>query len=78
MKAILVTKDNKRLEIEITSPDIGVIVRHDTRKDPPTRVFNYVSQPHFSHRQSPEFHETNIEYIGTEGLPDDVWNDSLR
>lgn len=74
MKAVLVTKFNTRIEIEIKNYSTGVIVRNDTRKDPPMRIFHYVS----TLTGPPEFYEVEIEYIGKEGLPDDVFFDSFN
>lgn len=75
MKVILVTKDKQRIEDEIDDKNlnVGVIIRQDTRKHPPVRVFNYVSNPNFHWHTPPEFHESDCIYLGEKGLLDDKW-----
>jgi hypothetical protein len=77
MKVILVTKNKEKIEHEINDKDldVGVIIRQDSRKNPPVRVFNYVSKPNFHWHIPPEFHESDYVYVDEKGLHDDKWND---
>jgi hypothetical protein len=68
MKAVLVTKSGDRLEVE-AADKAGIILRMDTRKDPPIRAFRLVG-PYDG--GAPEFMEADVQYIDGDGLPDDV------
>lgn len=80
MKVILITKNKDRIEHEINNKDlnIGVIIRQDSRKNPPVRVFNFISNPTFPWTKAPEFWESDCVYVGEKGLPDDRWNDDVK
>ena len=75
MKVILVTKANERIQIDVDDSKydrLGVIIRQDTRMNPPLRVFNYLSGRTFSWRDPPEFHESDAHFVDSSELTDEV------
>lgn len=69
MKAILITKEGMKFEVEV--PDnVGIIIRNDSRKVPPVRAFFFAGDPYTN---PPEYVEAKVHYLDESGLPDDVW-----